>query len=235
MLKYIRNAINDLEVEKQYGISDRHRAAIQFLDMTPVDALRLGLSIVAQHPDRMVAEYIGTDEKSVNFRFYNVTESDVELIEKLSQQLDVHSPSAVVRNAIEALIDCQNLVQYRKKPNWKSRPFNLKTAGRKGRNPTPPHPHPYRGKSISIPMWLWQKLPTDSNFSQFARSLVDNASPEGLHPLTAAERKGDKRRITVQLFDYQHQRLTELKQQLPEFQSEGQMLLALLKQAASKS
>jgi Arc/MetJ-type ribon-helix-helix transcriptional regulator len=180
----------------------------------------------------MVAEDIGIAERRINFRFYNLSESDVEIVERLTEKIGIRSPSAVIRNAIEALIDRYNLAQFQKPEGWRSRPLTLKVAGSQGLNPVAKLSHPTKYKCVSIPMRLWHKLPTEDNFSGFVREAIDKCDRNTLTPLSKEDLHDDKRRITLLLYEYQIHVLEQIKRDLPHFHSEGQVILSILKQAS---
>ena len=225
----VRNVI------KQYCISDRHRDVLFFLDKDSSDSLSEGLQILSEHPDRMVAEDIGEDEHRVNFRFYHLSQKDVEILTRLIRQIGIRSPSAVARNAVEVLIDKYELTQFKKPPGWRSRPLTLGVAGSRGKNPTPMHTDkPVRAKIIYLPVWLWEKLPETSNFSKFVRDAIDSCKPDTL-TLSKELWYGDKQYSAATIYERHHERLAQLKFALPQFKFESQLLSAIVNQAVEKT
>lgn len=216
-----------MSIMKQYGVSDRHRSAFHLLGN---ESLREGLQILTKNPEKVAIENVGIDERRVLIRFYQLSEPDLLMIDKLMKKLKVPSASLIVRNAAEVLIDKYDLSQFKKPPSWQSRPLGIETIGVGGKNPEKVSPYVLKNKSLSFPMWLWRELPS-KDISQFARESIDKCDASSLIPLSDQELASDKRRHTVALYEHQHGRLTALKNKLPQFQSEGQVLLAIMRNA----
>lgn len=232
-------AIDKKTLGNQYTISDRHRDAIKHLGLPPADVLCEGLAIISQFPEQMVAEDIGIDEKRVNFRFYHLSEAAERTIQRLTPILGIRSPSAIVRNAIEAVIDRRNLEQFKKPSSWQSRLLIASVAGSRGKNPEAKLPHSYKVKSYSIPAWLWNllrergsndiSLSRTRKVSKFVRNALDLCT--NVVPLSPSEMEDHKRVITVSLYDRHLEKLSEWQQSNPEFDTESHVFSAVLKQA----
>lgn len=180
--------------------------------------LRQGLELLSQHLELRVAENIGTDERAIPYRISGLEERDLLSIDLLAAEMGVRSTSAVVRNAIEVLINRHGLTQFKKPEGWVSRPLSIRQAGTKGLNPNPKLPYSLVPMHVKVPLWLWSKLEPNLKFSDdaegisaLARIAISNCIGRQMVPLTKEQLSDEKRPITVLLYEYQIAELDKIR------------------------
>jgi len=236
-------------VQKLYSVSDRLNDALNsFGDVAiKTQQFRLALHSLQQNPDQMVRENIGVDEKPTSCAISGLTDEDLAVIESLNKQLGLHSKAAVVRNAIEWLIDHRNLDAYRKPSEWKSRPFQIRQVG-KGKRPMPS----IGGEAInlflsSLPESLTARLEalkasdrrqraSGKTRSAFIRRAIDEADWKTLKPLTPEELAEPKVPISVKITELQFEALNRfLEKKGARFRTVQKLMPAVIKQACDRS
>jgi len=236
-------------VQKLYSVSDRLNDALNsFGDVAiKTQQFRLALARLQQNPDQMVRENIGVDEKPTSCAISGLTDEDLAVIESLNKQLGLHSKAAVVRNAIEWLIDHRNLDAYRKPSEWKSRPFQIRQVG-KGKRPMPS----IGGEAIdlslsSLPKSLAARLEalkasdrrqraSGKTRSAFIRRAIDEADWKTLKPLTPEELAEPKVPISVKITELQFEALNRfLEKKGARFRTVQKLMSAVIKQACDRS
>lgn len=138
-------------MQKNYSLSDRQLLAVRAMGKKPIDVIRDGLWILTKKPEVMTTENIGIDEKPkvVGLDF---GEADLEIVDNLKSILGINSASAVIRNAVDVLIEERNLTQFKKPAGWKSRPPTINSFGSRGKNPKKILPYRPKNKILVLPL-----------------------------------------------------------------------------------
>lgn len=235
----------DYGIVKAFYLSDRLHEALSILKYTrglqPVDVLREGMWELLAHPERMKIEEVGVEERLLAYKLHYMSQPDVDTLEHLASRHGINSRSMIVRNAIEALVDKYEVQECKKQDFWQSRPLNPR-EGAKGVNCTPKLPENYKVKCLAIPGPIWacvqnliwrkdSKGKPKKTLSDFIRETID-AFPPGMAiaPLDKKDLVSNRRNVTFNLLESQQQKLQLLLMRNPQFRTDNQLILALLKE-----
>jgi hypothetical protein len=232
---------------KLYLISSRLNSALNSFKGTEAktEAFRLALKALDKKPDLLLAENIGTDEEYVCCSITGLNQSDLDLIESLNLQLGLSSAAAVVRSAIEWLIDHHGLDSYRKPADWQSRPFHIRQAGSEGKNPMPRIGGDPMPLFLSLPKSLATRLgklkavdraqrSSGKTRSSFIRAAIEGADWDALAPLTPEELAEPKTQISITITEDQNS-LINSPDIGAQFETAPELLVAIIKQACDRA
>lgn len=207
---------------RSFVLSDRLRDAINHLGP---DRLMEGVAFLEQHPDLIVVENIGTQERQV-YREFKLTAADIDRITALVENSGVRWRAIIVRNAIEHLIAQEGLTQFVKPRDWQAKPLALNQGGK---NPVEKLSEPSANVAFTIPLEIWNRIEhlkqprgqahiDTLDLSGFIRRSLDEMDPDTLEDYFVGTIQTPQFKTTqmvgVVLFNRQIELIDRLKEEL---------------------